>query len=494
MSTDNDLLLRLKELTEQEPYTIFLETTTHELTRQSFWNASLSVAARIKNALGTSDSNVVGIYENDPGSFFVYLVAVWMIGSRALPLNIRMPEHIIISCIKKSRCKMVIGSAEESPKGIYCAYLPMEQSDEGSTPSFAMPQNESAIIMFTSGSTGEPKAIPLTFHQIIENSRLTIEVTKLNKDDKMLIAIPPYFTSGICHFLTCVLTGAKLIAVTGFNFGEQIIDLINKYNVTAFGGSPTNVRRVLGAVKTGEELSNVRFWVSSGDYLSTEEQQQFLEKFPSVRLIYIYGLSEVGGRLCINDVSRNPCKIGSPGVPLPGMDVIVISEDGKTELGPHEIGELKVTGMLLMDGYLLDNGEINRSSVENGFCTGDLGYVDDDGFIWIVGRTDDVFKIGGEKVSVTNVEDAIRKNTPCRDCCVAIINEQNLGSVLIGLVVPDPKNADINHQALFQKLREELPPNALPAKVYAVDDIPRTGSGKVARQEAKDIAHSLLRP
>ncbi len=145
-----------------------------------------------------------------------------------------------------------------------------------------------------------------------------------------------------------------------------------------------------------------------------------------------------------------------------------------------------------MDGYLLDNGEINRSSVDNGFLTGDLGYIDDDGFIWIVGRIDDVLKIGGEKVSVTNVEDAIRKSMQCSDCCVAVISEQNLGSVLIGLVVPESKDIEVDHQSLFRKLREVLPPNALPAKVYIVDNIPRTGSGKIARQEAKDMAHGLL--
>ena len=494
MPMAGDLLQQLRIWTERDPEVAFLQTRDQLFTRQSFWNTASDIAARLQGELADPGSDLVGIHEDDPANFFCYLTAVWMTGRRALPLNTRMPERIIDSCIAKARCDVVIGSVADTPAGVRCDYLPMGSSAGSGSHALEISQHDSAIVMFTSGSTGVPKAIPLTFRQIVLNARLTSEVTGLDDGDRMLITMPPYFASGICHFVTCVVQGAGLVAVTGFNFGEQLIALIDERGITAFGGSPTNVRRMLGAAQTGEELPNVRFWVSSGDYLTAAEQEHFRQRFPHVRLVYIYGLSEVGGRLCINDVAANPGKVGSAGPPLPGMEVEILSTDDGSRLGPNEVGEINVKGPLLMDGYLLDDGEIDRSCVDGGFSTGDLGRIDADGFVWIVGRTDDVIKIGGEKVSVINVEDAIRTCAPCRDCCVAVIDDERLGSVLIGLIAPESEEAGVDLRDLLRQLRHELPPNALPAKVFIVDDIPRTGSGKVARQAARDLAHSLLHP
>ena len=111
----------------------------------------------------------------------------------------------------------------------------------------------------------------------------------------------------------------------------------------------------------------------------------------------------------------------------------------------------------------------------------------------VIGRTNDVLKIGGEKVSIPHVENAIRQNLDCADCTVAVIDDPNLGKVLIGLVVPDPGESRIDIVALMKQLRIVLPPNALPARILEVEAVPRTGSGKVARQEASALALGLLK-
>jgi acyl-coenzyme A synthetase/AMP-(fatty) acid ligase len=488
----NPILQRLDQLREQEPDATFIKTVDFRYSRQSFWNASRSLAVVLRQQLKNLDSDIVAIYDQDPRYFFVYLVGIWMAGFRVLPLNQRMPPQIIEDSISNSNCKVVIGNNLEIPPGIKCRYLVIDQLDEDCQTDFDDLQPEGAIIMLTSGSTGQPKAIPLTFAQILDNAYLTQEIVGLNHQDKLLIAMPPCFITGISHFMSCVVSGARLVSVVGFNFGEQLIKLINDNAVTAFGGSPTNVRRILGAVKEDTALPSLRIWISSGDHLSRDEQQYFLDRFSHVRFIYMYGLSEVGGRFCVNDVRRNPEKLGSPGKPLRGMQAIALSSEDGSEVASGDMGELNINGPLLMAGYLQGSGNIDHSSVQGGFATGDLGYVDADGYVWIAGRTNDVIKVGGEKVSISNVEDAIRLVMDCSDCTVAIIDDPNLGKVLIGLVVPDPTSEPFNNLALFKQLRGVLPPNALPAKVFAIDSVPRTGSGKVSREEAKDLALALL--
>ena len=488
---DNPILNLLDELRKNAPHECFIETADYEYSRQSFWNASRSVAAILREEMKQAGNDIVAIHEFEPRYFYVYLVAIWMAGYRVLPLNIRMPAHIIESSIHMAKCDLVIGNKAEKPSDIDCNYLCIDRIDEDFETPIEAEYPEGAIIMLTSGSTGQPKAIPLTYFQILENALLTQQRVGLTHEDKLLITMPPCFITGIGHFMSCVVSGARLVSVVGFNFGEQILKLIDEHGITAFGGSPTNVRRILGAA--GDRgLGNLRLWISSGDHLAREEQQYFLDRFPEVHFIYMYGLSEVGGRLCVNDVTANPEKLGSPGMPLPGMTVTARSTEDRSVLPPGEPGELTISGPLLMSGYLQSSGDIDRAVVEDGFSTGDLGFVDAEGFVWIQGRTNDVIKVGGEKVSITNVEDALRQSMECSDCAVAIIDDPNLGKVLIGLVVPEPRAAGVENAALMKRLRTILPPNALPAKVFAIEAVPRTGSGKVSRKDARELALELL--
>lgn len=490
--TTISLLSLLHQHATQTPDKLFIQDQDGCCDFESFYRRAAHIAASVQNA--KADSQIVGIYETKPIPFFTQLVGIWMAGKQAMPLNIRMPTSNIEACLKKSGCTHVIGSGLQKPEGIDGSYQCVDSIGltQVTNTSVLPSPDDRAIIMFTSGSTGAPKAIPLTFSQIALNAELACQLTEMNAADRLLITMPPYFTSAICHFLTCVLTGASLIATSGFSFGSQLYTFINKYGATAFGGSPVNVRRALAASKTGEELASIRFWISSGDALAADEQQAFLNTFKNVRFIYMYGLSEVGGRLCVNDTRKNPNKIGAAGLPISGMSISVVDADGST-LPAGEIGEFCVRGPLLMEGYLLDDGSIDKISTTNGFMTGDIGYVDSDGFVWHIGRKDDVLKIGGEKVSTVQVETSIRNAVQCRDCCVAIIDDQNLGKVLIGLVVPEEDNQLLDQIALYKRLKQDLPPNALPAKVYQVQAIPRTGSGKVQKSEARDLALAMVR-
>lgn len=485
------ILDRLNDLRAQSPQAPFIQTADHSFSRQAFWDESRCVGARLRQACDNSEQHTIAIHEFEPRYFFVYLVGIWMAGYRVLPLNIRMPAATIARCIEKTGCNIAIGSQSSRPPGVDCEYLPLDAIEPDSTTGLPDLPADDAMIMLTSGSTGEPKAIPLTSRQLLDNALATQQVVGLEPADKLLITMPPCFITGIAHFMSCVVSGACLLSVTGFNFGEQLIRLIREHGVTAFGGSPTNIRRLLAAAPDTGHLGKLGICISSGDHLAADEQQMFLDRYTRTRLIYMYGLSEVGGRFCVNDL-RTSGKIGSPGRPIAGMSLVARSPDGR-DLPAGESGEITISGPMLMAGYLQEDGGIDVDSVVNGFATGDLGHVDEDGYLYIIGRTNDVLKIGGEKVSIPHVENAIRQNLDCADCTVAVIDDPNLGKVLIGLVVPDPGESRIDIVALMKQLRIVLPPNALPARILEVEAVPRTGSGKVARQEASALALGLLK-
>jgi acyl-CoA synthetase (AMP-forming)/AMP-acid ligase II len=202
---------------------------------------------------------------------------------------------------------------------------------------------------------------------------------------------------------------------------------------------------------------------------------------PNIQFFCVYGLTEVAGRLCILPPEKLDIKYGSVGLPLPGMEISIRDKSGQ-KVGVGEVGEVHVKGVCLMKGYL-NNPEANKKSMKPyGFATGDFGYLDIDGYLYLQGRHDDIMKVAGEKVSVKMIEEKIFGFQPFADFMVSPVFDEHMGNVPgVSYVLKD--GATFNKKELLKHLRKSLPANHIPVHFNEVDEIPRASSGKVLRNK-----------
>jgi acyl-CoA synthetase (AMP-forming)/AMP-acid ligase II len=337
------------------------------------------------------------------------------------------------------------------------------------------------IIIFTSGSTGAPKAVDLPASVILRNSERTSTALRLGQDDRILINTPPYFTSAVIHFLTLMAAGGSVVASSGFHFGSSLETLLKTHACTGFGGAPAHLVRLFDTTPPPVLPERFRFVVSSGDHLSPSLIQKILADHPGLAIFTLYGLTEVGGRLCVLDSGELPNRAGSVGKPLPGMSVTVRRSDGSVAAA-KEIGEVFVEGPLLMRGYLNDVVATQATLTPLGLRTGDFGYLDEEGFLWLVGRQDGMFKSAGEKVSTALVAEKLLLSGLVSDVAVIAEEDPFLGRAPHAYVVPVDGVALEKVKAFA---RQALPPSHMPKKWHSVTSIPRTGSGKVIREELR---------
>ncbi|MEE4276634.1 MAG: class I adenylate-forming enzyme family protein, partial [Thermoleophilia bacterium] len=341
-----------------------------------------------------------------------------------------------------------------------------------------------AMLMFTSGTTGVPKAVCQTLRSLSSNPGHVAGVLGLGADDRIFINTPPYFTSGICHFLTLMAHGGGTAGQLGFYFGAGLLDEMERLGCTGFGGAPAHLVRVVEPLE-GPRATPLRFWVSSGDHLPLPVIERFRRLLQGVGLFNMYGLTEVSGRLCVLPPGEFDARAGSVGRPIGDMRVRALDAEGR-DLPPGETGELYVTGSLLMQGYL-DEPEITaRTLTAHGLRSGDFGHVDADGYVWIAGRKDDIIKRGGEKVSTVHVQQALVALDRFADVAVLAAPDEILGHVPVAFVVPlEPEGFKATR--VLRELRDLLPSSSLPSRIVAVREIPRTGSGKAVRAELQAL-------
>ena len=504
-----DAVARLRRWAAARPAAVLLVTRGRAYTYAEMLRRAAAVAAALR-AAGGDRGRRVALYLEEYDQFFVGMLGAWLAGAVVVPLNTRLPQVDADWLIGKAAPDVLMLAADDACPGDGPARL-VVTADEGglvdglrpageatgaggAAASAADPvaaegleavrEDEPAMIMFTSGTTGLPKGVCQTLRAVSSNAGHVALTLGLHDDDRIFINTPPYFTSGICHFLTLLAAGGSVAGELGFFFGAGLLDEMETLGCTGFGGAPAHLVRVVEPLDEPRAHS-LRFWVSSGDHLPLPVIEKFRRVLPGVGLFNMYGLTEVSGRLCILPPAELDVRVGSVGRPIGDMRVVARRGDG-AEAAPGDTGELYVTGSLLMQGYFDEPAITALTLTAHGLKTGDFGHVDESGAVWIAGRKDDIIKRGGEKVSIIHVQQALQGLGRFADVAVLAAPDDILGHVPVAFVVPlEPEGFKASR--LLRELRAVLPSTSLPSRVIAVASIPRTGSGKAVRAELQAL-------
>jgi len=418
------------------------------------------------------------------GFFWADMIALWANGAVVIPFDATMPE---------SNAKAIIEAAEpdaiSGPKGAHEAELngitavsDAFEAREGTPVVESVAPEDTAAILFTSGSTGRPKGVELSHWALLGNSLGILESLRPAEDDRLLVATPFHFTSAINHFIAAALSGITLITLERKLLPADLFQALNRFRATCFGGSPLQIRWVADCAS--ENPMDMRWVMSSGDHFSIEVINLFRNAFPRTRIFTVYGLTEVGGRFCILEPEFLDLYAGSVGQPIPGLGVYIGGEDGEP-VKAGETGEVIATGELLFKGYCQNPEETRKALTPAGdFRTGDIGHLDENNNLYLLGRTDDVFKVAGKKVSVLAIAETLTKAGIFDDVAVVVSDDPIVGSVPHAFFVLHD-GSRFQKGKIVQFLRRHLPANHIPRKFTKVDVIPRTGSGKIKRAELK---------
>lgn len=428
-------------------------------------------------------------------TFWVELLASWVIGAKPICLESTIASEHAASVLKLTGARFVSASSREidsslaglvrltstfepalEANNLWKTFRELPFADDGDMPDLAG-------LIFTSGTTGLPKGVPLTHRVLNMNALSTAQRLRLREDDRLFIATPFRFISSISHFLVTLISGASFFGSEKPMMIKDLLTSLNSLEITAFGGSPFHVQFLAMAGST--RLPHLRWMMSSGDHLRPTVIDQIEKNFDAVELHAVYGMAELGGRFCELPPEYQFKKKGSVGFPINGYEFTILNEAGEL-CDTGEIGEIHVNGLLGFEGYFGNEEASSKVLGPHGFRNGDKGYLDEDGCLYLVGRSDSVFKRSGQKVSSQVVSEAIMELDSVGDVFVVGEEDDIEGRVPVAYVC---WKDDARHTLaeMCGMLRSKLPVNHLPKKLVTLPEIPRTGSGKVDRRRLVSI-------
>lgn len=342
-------------------------------------------------------------------------------------------------------------------------------------PAFSAP-SDTAILFMTSGTTAAPKIVPFTQERLCRDAR-RMEIYHFTKTDRHLHILPYYHLAGIKGTLLAPLISGGTVICTREFIASDFPGLLRDYRPTEYTAVPAQHQAILREIRKipAEELRpNSLRRIRSGSSLLPGEVREGLERLLGVPVIEGYASSEAG-TITVNIPPRQ----GSVGLVVID-DLVIVDEDGH-RLGPGEPGEILVRGGTVFDGYENVPEETAVAFINGWFRTGDLGYLDRDGYLFLTGRKKELINKGGEKISPAVIDAALLSHPEVMDAMAFPIGDPMLGDEVAAMVVRTRN--DLTEADLRKFLLDRLNPTMLPGRIFFVDTIPRTETGKVMRGE-----------
>jgi len=404
--------------------------------------------------LGVGPGDRVAVMLPNGPDFIVAYYATLRLGGIVVPINTLLREAEVCYELQDSEAKVLIvweGVAEEAMRAFarapacrYCLVagerIPegahsLQGLLSGAWPSFEPCHREgqdTAVILYTAGTTGQPKGAELTHDNLSSNTLATITLMGLRPDDVVMAALPLHHSFGqTCCMNAALAAGATLSCMAEFS-ATEMLERFSRERITVFAGVPTMYYYLTRRVGEAAPVHNLRLCITGGAPMPIWILHEFEKRF-GVTVLEGYGLSETSPVASFN-VRGQPRKVGSIGVPIPGVQMRIVDEAGQ-ELPPGEIGEIVIRGPNVMKGYYRRPAETAQVIRHGWFHTGDLAYMDEDGYFFIVGRKTNMIIKGGFNVYPREVEIALESHPAVLDVAVVGVPDEALGEEVKACVV-----------------------------------------------------------
>ncbi len=351
--------------------------------------------------------------------------------------------------------------------------------------------NDLSALIYTSGSTGFPKGVMMTHQSMVFTTWSLIEYLRLSEDDRILLILPLAFDYGLYQLIMAITIGGSLVVEESFAFQKSIYEHIDLYRPTVFPGVPTIFALMIATNKqTGLSFDCIKKVTNTAAALPAEFIPDLKNIFPNALIFKMYGLTECK-RVCYLEPELIDIKPESVGKAIPGTEVFLLSTEGKpVPRGEH--GILHIRGPHVMSGYW-NKEDLSREMLRPGdlpgeriLCSNDWFKMDEEGFLYFLGRTDDIIKTRGEKVSPVEIANVIYKLTGIKEVAVMGIPDEIMGESII-VFVTKHDNSQLVEKDILKECTSKLETFMVPKRIVFLSEMPKSSNGKIDIIELKRI-------
>lgn len=463
--------------------------------QQSVTGARLGALVRSGAAVLHGERAVVYVGENHPLLPVGLLASAWA-GATFVPVNYRLEDHHLIALVNRQPGALILADepcaarlGELERVVVFDDWVrSLAAVDPADAPEAASADDEVALVLYTSGTTSEPKSALLRHRHLTSYLLGAVEFGSADPDEAVLIAVPPYHIAGVANMLSNLFAGRRLVYLRHFD-ATSWLQAVRREGITHAMVVPTMLARIVESLGGGPaDTPTLRTLSYGGAAISERVLREALRAFPSTGFVNAYGLTETASTIAVlgPEDHRGAFESGDPSVRrrlrsagrlLPTVEIEIRDEDG-TAVPSGDVGMIFLRGPQVSGEYasgsLLD--------AEGWFCTRDRGHVDADGYLFIEGRADDTIIRGGENIAPAEIEQVLMEHPMVDDACVIGRPDDVWGERIIAVVVPRGGSAP-GVDELRSFVRERLRGSKTPDEVYFRSELPHTPTGKLLRRQ-----------
>jgi long-chain acyl-CoA synthetase len=473
---------------------VAIKTDHHELTYAALDAAAARVAGLLR-AKGVQPGDRVGVMLPNVPYFPVCYYGALRAGAAVVPMNVLLKEREVAFYLGDSGAKVLFawhqfadaahaGAEQADAECVLVEPGELEPLLERCDPireAVGRDATDTAVILYTSGTTGTPKGAELTHDNLLRNVEVSVGLFDVDARAVTLGALPFFHAFGqTCALNATVAVGGLLTLLPRFDAGKAL-EIIERDRVTLFEGVPTMYAAMLHHPRAAEaDAAALQVCVSGGAAMPVEVMRAFEQRF-GCEVLEGYGLSETSPVASFNrrDRERKP---GSIGLPVDGVEMRVIDDDGRA-LPQGEMGELAIRGHNVMKGYWRrDEATAAAIDADGWFRTGDVARMDEDGYFFIVDRKKELVIRGGFNVYPREIEEVIYEHPDVREAAVIGIPDDTLGEE-VGAVIALKAGAEATPRALRDFVKQRVAAYKYPRHVWFVDELPKGPTGKILKRE-----------
>ena len=463
-----------------------------------------ALSNRVAHALigqGVQPSDIVCQVARSRPELIINLFGILKSGAIYAPLNPSLTDHELAAHITDCRPSVVIADEELAEKTVGsavaglpgCKVWPVGalaahiRGTSDAPPRRSIDPDGPALLFYTSGTTGRSKGVLLSHRNVLTNAQQVLDRTGVGPHDQLFVVMPIFHVNALCNQVVLPFLARASIALRPRFALEEFWPCVVQYRPTYFTAVPTILSRLLEGPQPAADMdvSSLRFARTGAAPLSVDVQRRFETRF-GLPVIASYGLTEATCTVTMNPPTREGRRLGSVGTALDGLKLRVLGPD-ETEQPVGSVGEVVVRGPSLMLGYR-GLPEATAEAIPDGWLrTGDLGYLDHDGHLFLTDRKKDIIIRGGENISARELEEVLCTHPSVAEAAVVGTPDPAFGERVVAFVVlrGEDRSTVRASKILLAHCREHLARFKVPARVEVLKELPKNAVGKIAKQELR---------